>query len=180
MTEPTPAAEAATTPPAAPASPATPPPTTPPPAAPAAPPAPAAVAGDPAELTARLAAVTAELDQARTAAARTSELESTTEGLRRQAAEAEAALSRMTAARAAGLPDELADRLRGGTAEEMAADAAALAALLGGTTPTGPASAAPTTAPGRPVETLRPASATAAPTTDDTPEAIARLVWGGK
>ena len=180
MTDPTPAADAALTPTTAPAPVA--PTTPPPPAAAPAPAAPAASAsaGDPAELTARLAAMTAELDQARTAAARTSELEGTTEGLRRQVAEAEAALSRMTAARAAGLPDQLADRLRGGTAEEMAADATALAALLGGTTPPAPASAAPTTAQGRPVETLRPASATAAPPAEDTPEAIARLVWGGK
>ncbi|MFI9381228.1 hypothetical protein [Kutzneria sp. NPDC052558] len=124
--------------------------------------------------------MTAELDQARTAAARTTELESTTEGLRRQVAEAEAALTRMTAARAAGLPDQLADRLRGGTAEELAADAAELAALLGGTASTIPPSAPPIPAPGRPVETLRPSSASGTPTTEQTPEEISRLLFGGK
>lgn len=98
-----------------------------------------------------------------------------------RAEQAEQQLARLTVARAAGLPDAIADRLRGGTDQELVADAAALvAAITAMTTPAlTPPLVPPATVPGLPVEALKPASpvGTAGPV-EDTPEQIAQLVWG--
>lgn len=65
--------------------------------------------------------------------------------------ELEAALRREQVARKVGLPDELVDRLRGDTAEEMLADAEKLVSLIG--------SSVKPPAPPRPVvESLQPGS----------------------
>ncbi|WP_211305349.1 hypothetical protein, partial [Crossiella equi] len=98
------------------------------------------------------------------------------------AAEAQTAqhrLHQLVAARSVGLPDVLAERLRGDTEQALAEDASAvlaavtaLAATQAPATPTSPA-------PVRPVEALRPASPVGSSVpVEDTPEAIARLVWG--
>jgi hypothetical protein len=99
-----------------------------------------------------------------------------------RAEQAEGQLARLTVGRAAGLPDAIADRLRGSSEQELTADAAALvAAIAAMTIPTAttPPGVPPAAVPGLPVEALRPASAvgTAGPA-EDTPEQIGRLVWG--
>lgn len=94
--------------------------------------------------------------------------------LEQRAALAEGQLTRLTVARAIGLPDQLADRLRGGTEEELTADARRLAELLP------PAPQAPAAPPQvRPVESLHPAGygTPAEPLIED-PAAIGRLVFG--
>jgi len=88
---------------------------------------------------------------------------------------AELDLARLTVIRTAQLPDALASRLNGTTAEELATDAAALAGVISALV----AAAAPPARTGRPpVETLRPAASAPAEPVEDTPEQISRLVWG--
>ncbi|WET76890.1 hypothetical protein P3102_22570 [Amycolatopsis sp. QT-25] len=88
---------------------------------------------------------------------------------------AELDLSRLTVIRAAQLPDALASRLTGSTAEELTADAAALAEVI---TTLVAAAPAPRMAGLPPVEALRPAASAPADPVEDTPEQISRLVWG--
>lgn len=128
------------------------------------------------------AALLAQLADAQALAARVPELE-------QRAASAEDLLTRLRVTRAAGLADAFAERLRGGDEAELTADATALAELLAAGKTAAPASAPaspPTTppaapvAPGRrPVEALRPASATPpGESPEGDPAAIARLVFG--
>ncbi|KOV81712.1 hypothetical protein [Nocardia sp. NRRL S-836] len=108
--------------------------------------------------------------------------------LEQRAASAEDLLTRLRVTRVAGLDDTFAERLRGADETELAADATTLADLLAAANSAAPASApasAPATppaaplAPGRrPVEALRPASATPpAESPEDGPAAVARLVF---
>ncbi|MGH8919591.1 MAG: hypothetical protein ACRDZY_04460 [Acidimicrobiales bacterium] len=90
---------------------------------------------------------------------------------------AELDLARLTVIRTAQLPDTLSDRLRGSTAEELTADADALAEIITGLITA--ATPAPRTPAGRPpVEALRPAASARPEPVQDTPEQISRLVWG--
>ncbi|MYW96008.1 hypothetical protein G3I59_36745 [Amycolatopsis rubida] len=96
---------------------------------------------------------------------------------KQRAEAAELDLARLTVIRTAQLPDALAARLNGATAEELTADAAELAGVISAlvTTAAPPAR----TATGRPpVEALRPAASAPAEPVEDTPEQISRLVWG--
>lgn len=98
----------------------------------------------------------------------------TAQALGQRAAIAEGQLTRLTVARAIGLPDQLADRLRGSTEEELTADARRLAELL---PPPAQTPAAPPQV--RPVESLHPAGyGTPAEPVVDEPGAIGRLVFG--
>lgn len=90
---------------------------------------------------------------------------------------AELDLARLTVIRTAQLPDTLADRLRGGTTDELTADATALAEIITGLI-TAAASPARTPAGRPPVEALRPAASARPEPVEDTPEQISRLVWG--
>jgi len=90
---------------------------------------------------------------------------------------AELDLARLTVIRTAQLPDTLADRLRGGTTDELTADATALAEIITGLiTAATPAARTPAGRP--PVEALRPAASARPEPVEDTPEQISRLVWG--
>ncbi|MCP3801848.1 hypothetical protein NLX83_21515 [Allokutzneria sp. A3M-2-11 16] len=100
------------------------------------------------EKAAPLAQRAAELEEAGK-----SELQRAQEELMRFRTEAETAtdaLARLRVARAAGLADEFAERLVGTAPEDLAADAARLAALIT------PQANTPETVPRRPVEALTP------------------------
>ncbi|XVV06335.1 hypothetical protein ACQPW3_13465 [Actinosynnema sp. CA-248983] len=124
---------------------------------------------------------------------RVSELESRAQAAEDRARLAEQQLTRLTVARAAGLPDAFAARLQGADEAALTADATALVELIKTAAapaaptalaaPTPPAPAAAPLPPGRrPVESLTPAATTGTDAHDepDTPDAIARAVFGGK
>jgi hypothetical protein len=136
------------------------------------------------DATADIAALEAQLAEARAQAARVGELETANQTAEQRAQTAEAQLARLTIARATGLPDALADRLRGDDDTALTADATSLVELIKSHSPTGTATTPAQTdaplAPGRrPVEALTPASSSGGvePAADD-PAAIARLVFG--
>ncbi|MCK2239393.1 MULTISPECIES: hypothetical protein [unclassified Crossiella] len=113
-----------------------------------------------------------------------SDLTSRYEQARSEAATAQQRLNQLVAARAVGLPDVLADRLRGEDEQALSQDAsavlAAVTALAAAQAPAAAPAPAPV-APVRPVESLRPASPVGdSVPVQDTPEQIARLVWGKK
>lgn len=185
MTDPTPATTSPATPPGtAPGSVAPAAVPAPAPAAPVTPPpAPQPATGQPTDLGA-LATLHTQLQELTTRYEQARKDAELAQQHQQRAEQAEGQLARLTVGRTAGLPDVIADRLRGSSEQELTADAAALVAAITAmtipaTTTTPPGVSASAAVPGLPVEALRPASAvgTAGPV-EDTPEQIGRLVWG--
>ncbi|MCK2237714.1 MULTISPECIES: hypothetical protein [unclassified Crossiella] len=146
-------------------------------------PSPAPAADDLAALHRKIEQLTAQLATAEGQLGQTAEHQTARTAAEERATVAEARLGRLLAARAAGLPDALAERLSGSTEDELTADAAALHALITPAAPpeppAPPAAPAPPIPPSQPVEALRPAGTTDANPSIEDPDSIAKLVYGG-